>query len=153
MTPFPIEPARADGPVRLVLSTFPDERSAVRFARAAVRRRLAACATLLPVRSIYRWNGRLVDDAERLVLFKTAPKRVGSLFAFLDERHPYTVPEVAEVDLPRVLSRYAAWVDTATRAGAEEGRVARLTSRPARRRGLGGPPPARTRARRRRRSR
>ena len=53
-----------------VLVTFPDLQTAKKIATAAVDQRLAACANLLPVESIYRWQGEIVDEQETAALFK-----------------------------------------------------------------------------------
>lgn len=152
MTPYPVEPVRATGPVRLILSTFPDRDSARRVGAAAVESHRAACVSYLTVESSYWWKGRRVDEPEVLALFKTAPKRVGSLVEFLRRHHPNELPEILEVDVTRAHPPYVDWVDRVTGAEAEEGRIARLSSRPAAPRARGGSPPRRTPARRRPRS-
>ena len=102
MTPFPVEPARASGPMRIVLTTYPSRADAVAAIDAALAARLAACAQTFPVESRYWWRGTRETAAESIVLFKTVPKRVGALVRFLRERHPYEVPELVELDVPRV---------------------------------------------------
>ncbi|EQD35290.1 Divalent ion tolerance protein, CutA1, partial [mine drainage metagenome] len=135
------------------LSTFPDLTSARRVGRAAIDSHRAACVNYLPTQASYWWKGRRVDEPEVIALFTTAPKRVGSLVEFLRGHHPNTVPEILEIDVTRAHPPYVAWVDLVTGAAAEEGRIARLSSRPAAPRGRGGSPPRRTPARRRPRSR
>ena len=85
--------------MRLVVSTAPQE-EAPKLARALVEERLAACVNVLPgVRSIYRWEGEICDDAESLLLIKTTAAQVAPLSARLVELHPYDVPEVVSVSL------------------------------------------------------
>jgi periplasmic divalent cation tolerance protein len=110
VSPYPMDVARAVGPIRLVLSTYPSRETAVRATHGAVERRLAACGTLVAVDSHFWWKGAVVEAGETLVLFKTAPKRVGALFAYLRENHPYEVPEILEVDVPRVDDGYLAYL-------------------------------------------
>ncbi len=113
MSPYPADPEWARGPMRLVLTTYPSRERALAAVAGAVGRRLAACGSVVPVDSRYLWKGRLVAESEALVLFKTVPKRVGALFRFLAEGHPYSVPEIAEVDVPRVAPAYLRYL-TAT---------------------------------------
>jgi periplasmic divalent cation tolerance protein len=152
VSPFPVEPARATGPMRLVLSAYPTAAAARRAAEGAVERRLAACASALVQRSTYLWNGRRETADEVLVVFKTAPKTVGALFRYLAARHPYKVPEIAEVDVLRVEPSYLAWL-----SGLVDPSSARAPGlaprRPAGRRGREARAPARTRAPPRRPSR
>jgi periplasmic divalent cation tolerance protein len=154
VTGYPIDPPRARGPMRLVLTTYPDRTAALRAARSVLERRLAACANVVAIDSAYWWKGRIASGTEAMVLFKTVPKRVGHLFRYLAESHPYEVPEVAEVDVPRVAERYLAYLSDTLDPG---GAVEEVGRPPARRRGAprgrGAPGPARTRGRPRPRSR
>jgi periplasmic divalent cation tolerance protein len=149
VSPFPIDPARATGPMRLVLSAYPSRDAARRAVRGALTRRLAACASVIPADSEFWWKGRLESAAESLVLFKTVPKRVGHLVRFLQESHPYDVPEVAEVDVPRVNTGYLDYLSHTLDPNAVPPRARRSGAR----RGRGAPAPGRTRAPRRRPSR
>ena len=106
MSPYPPDPVRAVGPMRLVLTTYPSRAAALEAVEIILRQELAACANVLPAHSRYWWKGQLESAEEALVLFKTVPKRVGALFRYLETHHPYDVPEVAEVDVPRVGSAY-----------------------------------------------
>jgi len=137
VSPFPVEPARGTGPMRLVLSAYPGEAAAARAIRGALDRRLAACASTLAQRSTFLWQGRRETAAETLVVFKTAPKTVGALFRYVARTHPYEVPEIVEVDVPRAAPSYLAWlgalVDPSsgppTRRGARRARGARAPAR------------------------
>ncbi len=146
-----MDPVDATGPMRLVLTAFPSGEAVEAAVRDVLDRRLAACATVLPGRSSYWWKGAVESADEQLVIFKTVPKRVGGLFRRLQEIHPYEVPEILELDVPRVSTPYleylAATLDpdapplplgggtgarSPTRRGSPRGRGAR---RPARTRG------------------
>jgi len=61
----------------LVLTTVPRAKAAP-LAKAAVKRRLAACGSISQVRSIYSWKGTLRDEAEALIIFKTTKERFRS---------------------------------------------------------------------------
>lgn len=92
--------------MRLVLTTYPSREAALTAVEGALASRLAACANLFPIDSRYWWNEKLETASETLVVFKTVPKRVGALFQYLGESHPYEVPEIAELDVPRIANRY-----------------------------------------------
>jgi periplasmic divalent cation tolerance protein len=154
VTGYPIDPPRARGPMRVVLTTYPDRAAALRALRAALDRRLVACATVIPVDSTYWWEGKVTSGAEALVLFKTVPKRVGHLFRYLKETHPYEVPEIAELDVPRVDAGYLGYLSaTLDPEGAVEEAGRPPATRPGGPRARGARVPGRTRARRRRPSR
>lgn len=101
--------------MRIVLSNIgPDD--AERVAQAIVSERLAACVNLLPVRSIYRWEGKVQNDAETTMLIKVSAAGVDALVAGLKELHPYDVPEIVvlEVDAAASLGAYVDWVRAET---------------------------------------
>ena len=153
MSPYPLEPIRSVGPMRLVLTTYPTREAALSATTGAVERRLAACGNLIDADSRYRWRGKVVAAHEVLVVFKTVPKRVGALFRYLKETHPYEVPEIAEIDVPRVDPGYLRYLATTIDSAAPPPPLGGGTMRRAGRRGPAVRGPARTRARHRRPSR
>ena len=97
--------------VRVVLVTAPDEEVAARIARQLVAERLVACANLLPrVRSIYRWEGEVQDDAEVLLVLKTQARRISALATRVRALHPYELPEIVALDVSGGDAGYLDWV-------------------------------------------
>jgi periplasmic divalent cation tolerance protein len=98
-----------------IYATFADEDEAARIARLLVEERIAACANLLgPIRSIYRWQGKIEDSAEVAVLFKTRGERASRLLARLQDLHSYDVPAAVVWPVLDALPAYAAWVTAET---------------------------------------
>ncbi len=153
MSPYPLDPGRAVGPMRIVLTTYPDRDAALAAVDGVLDRRLAACAQLLPITSRYLWRGRRTTGEETLVLFKTVPKRVGGLFQFLLAAHPYEVPEVAELDVPRILPAYLRYLAETIDPASPPPPLGGGPTRRAGPRSRGAKAPGRTRAPHRRRSR
>jgi periplasmic divalent cation tolerance protein len=99
--------------VHVVLVTAPDETVASRLARALVDERLAACANLVPgVRSVYRWQGRVQEDVEVLLVLKTASARCAALAERVRDLHPYDLPEVVALPVAAGSVPYLEWVVT-----------------------------------------
>ena len=97
--------------VVVVLSTFPSADVAATVARTLVEERLAACVNIVPaVRSIYRWESAIHDDAEALAIIKTTAARVVAMRDRLVELHPYDVPEAIELPVAGGHTPYLAWV-------------------------------------------
>lgn len=95
----------------VVLSTFPDAEKAAEVARVLVDEQLAACVNLVPaIRSIYRWQGAVHDDAEALAIIKTTAERYPALAARLAALHPYEVPEILALPLADGHPPYLAWL-------------------------------------------
>jgi len=63
----------------VVMTTLASTDEAVKLVRALLERRLVACGTVLPGgRSLYRWNGKIADEQEAVVLLKTRSARLGT---------------------------------------------------------------------------
>jgi len=101
--------------VRVAFATAPDAEVAARIARALVEEELAACANLVSnVRSIYRWQGKLEDESEVMLILKTRADRVDALAERLRALHPYEVPELLVLPVESGLPAYLDWVRGAT---------------------------------------
>jgi periplasmic divalent cation tolerance protein len=97
--------------VVIVLTTLPAAADAGAFARALVDEQLAACVSVSSdMRSVYRWEGRVVDDVERQIIIKTTAGRVECLQARLTNLHPYSLPEFVVLAAADGSAAYLAWV-------------------------------------------
>ena len=95
----------------LLMITVPSEDAAATIARTLVEERLAACVNILPaVRSIYRWEGKVEDATEVLLLVKSRAVLFEELRTRVLSLHTYTVPEVIEFDLKRGHPAYLEWI-------------------------------------------
>ncbi|MDN5865279.1 MAG: divalent-cation tolerance protein CutA [Gammaproteobacteria bacterium] len=104
----------ADRSVCVVLTTCPDEAVASRLARAFVERGLAACVTRIGgARSVYRWQGRIEEDAEMQLVIKTRHECLEALRALLGELHPYDEPEFLVLDAGGS-REYLGWIEEVT---------------------------------------
>lgn len=102
----------------VILTTLPVDADAEAFARTLVDERLAACVNLLPpMASIYRWDGRVQQDAERQVVIKTSRARAAALRARVGELHPYEVPEFIVVSIADGSDAYLRWMGEMTSIG------------------------------------
>lgn len=101
----------------VVLVTAPPDR-APELARGLVEAGVAACVNVVPgVRSIYRWQGAVHDDAEALLVIKTTRGGFEALRAEVTARHPYDVPEVLAVPLAAGHAPYLAWIQANVQGG------------------------------------
>ncbi len=99
----------------VVLTTVASEDEAVALVRALLERRLVACGTVLPgARSLYRWEDKLADEREAVVLLKTTRARVPALEVAFRDLHPYAVPELLALPVAAGLARYVGWVAAET---------------------------------------
>ncbi len=106
--------AMTDAIVVLVTAPTPDR--AAEIARALVSERLAACGNVVPgLRSIYRWEGKIEDEPEALLVLKTTRARFDALRERVLALHPYRVPEVIALPVEGGSAPYLAWLAEETR--------------------------------------
>lgn len=101
----------------LVLCTCPDRRTALDLAAPLVQEGLAACVNVTaPITSVYRWEGKVEQAEECLLLIKTGAARYQELEEVLRSRHPYELPEIIAVPIQHGLTDYLQWVEQCTTA-------------------------------------
>ena len=99
----------------VVLITAGSEDEAYSIGRALVEERLAACANVLPgVRSVYRWEGRIQDDSEVMLLVKTRASLFPEVVLRVRQLHSYEVPEVIALPIESGDDTYLDWIRSAT---------------------------------------
>ena len=99
----------------VVMTTLASADEAVALVRALLERRLVACGTVLPTaRSLYRWEGKVADEQEVVVLLKTRASRVDSLALAFGELHPYKVPELIALPVTAGAEKYLGWIASET---------------------------------------
>lgn len=101
----------------IVLTTVGSEFDVKALARELVEQRLAACVNIVPgLTSIYRWQSRVDEDDEQLLIIKTVDDNIHELREALFARHPYEVPEFVVLPIASMSEAYGAWLlESATR--------------------------------------
>lgn len=100
-----------------VYSTFPDEVSAQNVAEVLVNRNLAACVNIYPpMKSVYRWEGKLERAAEIAAFIKTRKSLVDQVIAVARPLHPYSVPCFLVLPIQSGNTDYLDWARKQTEA-------------------------------------
>jgi periplasmic divalent cation tolerance protein len=95
----------------VILVTAGSEAEAESIAKALVEEQLAACVNILsPMRSIYRWQGKVADDREWLLVIKTQAERFAAVAAKVKAVHSYQVPEVIALPIVAGAEGYLRWL-------------------------------------------
>ncbi|MBX7116129.1 MAG: divalent-cation tolerance protein CutA [Myxococcaceae bacterium] len=96
----------------MVWMTAPNAEVAEAIAKALVNESLAACVNIVSqVRSIYRWEGKVENEAEVLMVAKTTAKSFDALAARVKALHPYQVPEIIAVPVTQGHAPYLQWLE------------------------------------------
>lgn len=111
----------------VVLVTCSSVKEAQRLAREVVRKKLAACANVItsPVKSIYRWKGKVETAAEVLMLIKTTRRKFAALEKEIRRLHSYETPEIIALRIVAGSRAYLDWLGesvTTSQSGRGRGR-------------------------------
>jgi periplasmic divalent cation tolerance protein len=103
----------------VVLVTCGSREEARRIAHSLVKDRLAACGNILeaPVRSIYRWKGKVESPREFLLIVKSSRKGFAKLEKTVKRLHSYEVPEIIALPIADGSADYLRWIDECVSRG------------------------------------
>ncbi|MDB9445934.1 divalent-cation tolerance protein CutA [Anabaenopsis tanganyikae CS-531] len=94
----------------VVLVTTANKQEAETIANALVEAQLAACVSLLPIHSIYSWEGEIYKEYEWQLLIKTDLALFSSLEAKIRELHSYEVSEIIALPIVAGSQAYLQWI-------------------------------------------
>ena len=107
---------RAGKDARVIYVTVGKLDEAEHIARTLIDEQLAACVNLIPqVRSFYRWEGAVQDDAEILLIIKTIEPHLEALEARVNELHSYDVAEFIALPVTSGSQAYLSWLENSVR--------------------------------------
>jgi periplasmic divalent cation tolerance protein len=95
-----------------VYAVFGNAEEAERIGRTVIEERLAGCVNILsPIRSIYRWNGKVETADEVAAIFKTHHWRSDALMERIAQLHSYDVPCIVAWPIEKILGDYSQWIE------------------------------------------
>ncbi len=95
----------------LILNTTDTPHLAQEIASALVEAHEAACVNIIPgIRSIYRWQGKVCDEGECLLLIKSTKEKFEAIRDTIRRLHSYEVPEIIAVPITAGDPGYLAWL-------------------------------------------
>ena len=98
----------------ILISTFPDKKTITNIANQLVKKKLTACVNITKISSVYSWKGKIENQSEYLALFKTTKTKLQPLKKELQKFHPYSVPEIVEINPISINKSYLKWLVDST---------------------------------------
>lgn len=93
-----------------VLTTTGNLDEARRLATTLIERKLAACAQISQIESVYMWKGALQHDREYRILFKTTEEMYDAVERAIRELHSYELPAIFSLPVDHAFEPYSRWV-------------------------------------------
>ena len=90
--------------------TYPDEATARSISENLVKQRLAACANVFPIQSVYWWEGAVQQEGEWVSILKTRLAMESALEKAIEELHPYETPCIMRFEA-RANEAYERWIE------------------------------------------
>lgn len=104
----------------VVVTTVGTEEQANLLAEELVVRRQASCVNILPVhRSVYRWQGKICEDSEFLLVVKTVEHKYPEVEASIQELHQYDLPEILAFNVSKGEKKFLDWIAECTQGEPE----------------------------------
>ena len=101
--------------ISIIYSTTGSVEEARKIARILVEEKHVACVNIIPkIESIYRWQGKIEEDNECILLAKTTEKNVDKTIQRIKELHSYDVPDIVSFPITKGLKDYLDWVKDET---------------------------------------
>ncbi len=79
-------------------------------AKSCIKNKLAVCANIFPIQSIYQWKNKFESTIEQVLILKTLPSRSKKLSKHISKAHSYTTPCIAITEF-RVNKEYYNWME------------------------------------------
>lgn len=103
---------------KIVLTAAGSREEAEKIAHALVERRLAACANIVgPIHSVYRWQGKVENAAEHLLIIKTTATLFDAVAKTIRELHSYELPECIQLPIENGSEEYLEWIGSSIVGG------------------------------------
>ena len=102
--------------VAAIYSTTGNMEDAKKIAHSLVEEKLVACVNIIPkIESVYRWQGKIEEDSECVLIAKTTDKNVDKTIQRIKELHPYDLPDIIVLPIIGGLKEYLNYVKDETK--------------------------------------
>ncbi len=101
-------------PFIIIYTTNPDIKTARNIATTLIKKRLIACANFFPIKSIYRWKGKIENADEVVSILKTSKSNWNKVKSEIEKLHPYETPCIIKISAS-ANALYQRWIETETK--------------------------------------
>ena len=95
----------------IILTTASSDKEAEIIGSKLINNKLAACVNIIPnIKSIYRWEGKINEDSEYLLIIKTVKRAEEDVFENIRKLHSYDTPEMISIPITGGVKSYLNWL-------------------------------------------
>ena len=100
---------------KIVYVTTTNEKEAKKIAKALVEEKLAACINWFPIKSIYKWKGKIQEEKEVAMVIKTQAKLVDKIIKRVKELHSSSIPCIISLSIEKGYKKFLEWIKEETK--------------------------------------
>ena len=94
----------------IIYTTFPKLSEAQKISELLIKNKLAACANIFPIGSVYKWDGKIVKEKEFGVFIKTKKNNFKKVEQFILKHHSYKTPCIIQIPVQKITPKYKNWL-------------------------------------------
>jgi periplasmic divalent cation tolerance protein len=99
---------------KMVYITTGSANEAEKIGNSLVEEKLAACVNIFPIKSVYRWKGKIRRESEAAMIIKTRKELVDRVIKRVKELHSYEVPAIVVFNIEKGHKDFLRWIDEST---------------------------------------
>jgi len=97
----------------VVLTTTGSEQQALSIAEELIQNEYTASVNIIPgLRTIYRFNGKIFDDDETLMIIKTMSDSFTDVSECINRLHTYEIPEIMAIEADKWTGKFFNWLQS-----------------------------------------
>ena len=100
-----------------VYITCKDMKEAKLIATRLLEKKLIACANIFPIKSMFTWKGKIVDEHEVALISKTRQEKFDRIKEETRELHSYDIPCIVALPWHDSDEEFKKWVESETNTG------------------------------------
>ncbi|KHO48464.1 MAG: periplasmic divalent cation tolerance protein [archaeon GW2011_AR5] len=98
-------------PLIFVYVTNPNRKEAKKLAVHLIKKKLAACANIFPIDSVYPWKGKIAEEKEFVLVLKTKNRNYAKIAREVENMHSYDIPCIIKIPI-KANKKYGEWLES-----------------------------------------
>ena len=95
----------------IVYITCKDGKEARKISMHLLKKRLIACANIFPIKSMYWWQGKIVNGRETAIFAKANGKNFDKIVKEVEKMHSYRIPCIVKLG-GKPSKKYESWANS-----------------------------------------
>lgn len=96
-----------------IITTFDNYKLAEKVGNELLKKKLCACFQIIgPIKSIYWWEGKILESNEWICFMKTVKENFKSVETTIKSLHNYKIPEIISIPILDISKEYLGWINS-----------------------------------------